>query len=77
MIIRLVSVGGKKLILHFHSIHPLYMKKNVVREYVNNALKITADDHLVKAVFELKKTLRRSSYPESFYSEFISQFLNN
>lgn len=63
--------------MNFHSNHPKYMKRNVVREYITNAIKITTDENIFKSVMNIKKILRRSSYPENFYKNFIFQSLSN
>lgn len=62
-------------ILNFHSNHPVYMKRNVVEEYISNAIKITTDDNVFKTVMNLKKILKRSNYPQNFYLKFIQRTL--
>ncbi len=68
---------SSRQILNFHSNHPLFMKRNVVNECIKNALSITTDDYLFKAVSDVKKILRRSSYPETFFLGYLNQALEN
>lgn len=68
---------SSKQILNFHSNHPLYMKKNVVKEYINNALKITTDEHLSETIINLMKTLRRISYLDNFFKKLIFNSIND
>lgn len=40
-------------ILNLHSNHPYHMKKNIIKEYIDNTIRITTDEHLPKAISEL------------------------
>lgn len=68
---------SSKQILNFHSNHPLIMKRNVVCEYIKNALTITTDDYIFKAVAGLNSVLKRSSYPENFFKNYVLETLKN
>lgn len=68
---------SSRQIMNFHSNHPYYVKRNVVREYISNAIRITTDEHLSEAVCELMKTLKRSSYPENFIMPLIFQTIKS
>lgn len=68
---------SSRQIMNFHSNQPYYMKLNVVKEYIKNAIKITTDDHLPETITRLTKALNRSSYPNNFYEKFIVESLWN
>lgn len=53
------------------------MKRNVVYEYIRNAIKISTDEHVFKTLTKVKRTLRRSNYPEHFYKTFMLESITN
>lgn len=69
---------SSRQIINFHSNHSNYMKKNVVKEYIiSSAIKISTDENIFKTIMNLKKTLRRSNYPDNFFHNYIHQSMDN
>lgn len=56
---------AKGTILNFFSNHPLSMKKNIVKEYIRHALKVTSPQLYGTTLKRVGKVLRKSSYPWS------------
>lgn len=48
------------------------MKQNVIKEYIWNALVVTADDYIFKTVNGLSATLKWSSYPKNFFNIYVN-----
>lgn len=64
-------------ILNFHSAHPRYMKVNVVREYIRHALAVTSPILYDVTIKNLRKVLRRSSYPFGFIQDILVEVLGS
>lgn len=66
---------SSRQILNFHSNHPYHVKMNVVREFIDRAIRVTTDDHMNETVKKLMVTMNRSSYPPNFYEKLIANSL--
>lgn len=62
-------------ILNYHSAHPRCVKRNVVREYIRHALAVTSPILFNVTINNLRKVLRRSSYPFGFIQDILVDVL--
>lgn len=65
------SCGGKKNcscrhILDFHSFHHESVKRNIVEEFANAALKVSSEEHWNTVIALVKITFRNSNYPKKY-----------
>lgn len=64
-------------ILNYHSSHPKVLKINVVREYIRHALAVTSPVLYNVTIKNLRKVLRRSSYPFDFIQDNLKRILTS
>lgn len=62
-------------ILNFHSNHPTFMKRNMVKEFIRHAITITSPNRHRATIQRLTHTLRRSSYPKNFILKQLKHIL--
>lgn len=67
---------SSKQILNFHSAHLRSLKISVVREYIRHALAVTSPILYDATIKDLRKVLRRSSYPFGFIQDNLLEVLS-
>lgn len=70
------SCSARK-ILDFHSNHPTLMKRNMIREFMRHALKLTHATRYQETIRKITSTLRRSSYPKSMIMAEMKKILRS
>lgn len=65
-----------RVILNYHSFHPMSMKRSVIEEYIRHAIRVTSPELMNITIKNLRLILRRSSYPVSISEPILKMQLS-